>query len=162
MAVRPHRFEYLRHRAGGVDDEGAPGDSHRLLAVHVLLPPGAVFLGDLVIDVGQERERQFVFQAEGLVAFGGVGADAQDHGLVLGQRGLGVAKATGLLRAPWRVVLGVEIEDHRRALQARQLELRAVVRRQREIGRLRTYLDPVSHGYKLRERVGERTCLGRF
>ena len=48
----------LGHLAVGIDQERRALDSHRLLAVHVLFPPGAVFLGDFVVRIGQQREVQ--------------------------------------------------------------------------------------------------------
>src|SRR5258705_10307642 len=54
---------------------------------------------------------------------------------------LGVAEGAGLPRAPRRVVLRVEVEDDRFALQPLEAYLAALARRQREVDRKSTRLN---------------------
>jgi hypothetical protein len=50
-----------------VDDEVAAKDAHVLTAVHRLLAPGVIGLGNLVVRVDEEREWQAVVVPELLV-----------------------------------------------------------------------------------------------
>src|SRR6185369_7576804 len=53
VAVDADLLPHLAHGSRGVDQEGRALDAHGLLAVHVLLAPGAIGFGDLVIGVGE-------------------------------------------------------------------------------------------------------------
>src|SRR3954453_4576986 len=56
MRLRRDLRKDLRDPALGVDQEGGTGDAHVGLAVHLLLTPDAVEVGDLVVLVGQGGE----------------------------------------------------------------------------------------------------------
>src|SRR5712675_1090292 len=56
MPLGLHLVEDLRDLSIFSDEKGRALDAHVLLAVHALLFPNAVFLGNLMIDVGQQRE----------------------------------------------------------------------------------------------------------
>src|SRR5262247_1927262 len=58
VPLDPHLAPLAAQGARGVDQEGAPLDSHHPAAVHVLLPPDAETRGDRVVRVGAELERE--------------------------------------------------------------------------------------------------------
>ena len=94
-----------------VDEERRPRRAPVRLAVVLLLDPRAVGLGDLVLDVGEERERQAELLAECALARGALRADAPDVRAALDDRLVGVAELARLDGAAGRVVLRVEVED---------------------------------------------------
>ena len=47
-----------------IDDKGGANSSHGLLAVHILLTPGAHRLQQFMVDVGNQGEGQLVFVLE--------------------------------------------------------------------------------------------------
>ena len=94
-----------------VDEERPPGGAPVGLAVVLLLDPRPVGLGDLVVDVGEEGERQVELLAERLLLAPRLRADAPDVRAALVDRLVGVAELAGLDRAAGRVVLRVEVED---------------------------------------------------
>ena len=100
-----------RDPAVGIDQERGAADAHVRLAVVLLLDPRAVGLGDRVVLVGQQRERQAELLAERALAGGALRADAPDLGAALGDRPCRVAELAGLGRAAGRVVLRVEVQD---------------------------------------------------
>src|SRR3954449_4935014 len=65
-----------------VDDEVAAEDAHELVAVTLALAPDAVSVGDRLVFVREQRERQAELIAERLVALDAVRAHAQDDGVV--------------------------------------------------------------------------------
>ncbi len=67
----------LDDRAVGADHEGRADDAHVRAAVARLLAPDAVGLGDRVVGVGEQRERQLVFALELHVRRDAVGRDAE-------------------------------------------------------------------------------------
>src|SRR5215212_11026275 len=73
-----------------IHEEGAPGGPLVRLAVVVLLDPGPVGLGGLVILVGEEQERQAELLAEGSLALRALGTDAPDVRAAFGDRVVGV------------------------------------------------------------------------
>src|SRR6185369_40246 len=143
VAVDADLLPHLAHGSRGVDQEGRALDAHGLLAVHVLLAPGAIGFGDLVIGVGEEGEVEGVLVAELAVTRHVVGGDAEDHGVLGPYLGAAVAEGAGLLGAARGVVLGVEVENDRLAAERGEPELLAVVGLQREIGRGRALFDPI-------------------
>ena len=66
-----------------VDQERRPGGAPVRLAVVLLLDPRAVRLGDRVVLVGEERERQAELLAERALAVGALRADPPDVGAAL-------------------------------------------------------------------------------
>ena len=56
VGLRRGLLDHVRDLALGVDDEGRALDAHVLLAVHGLLDPGAVEVGDRVVGVGEQGE----------------------------------------------------------------------------------------------------------
>src|SRR5690349_22026260 len=80
VAVDADPLPDLAYLALSVDQEGGALDAHRDLAVHVLLPPGAVALGHLMASVGEEGEVEAVLVAELAMAGYVVRGDPEDHG----------------------------------------------------------------------------------
>ena len=78
VRLRRDLREDLGDLALGVDQEGRPLHAHVLLAVHRLLDPGAVGLGDGVVGVGEQGEVEVVFAGELRDRLDLVGGDA-DH-----------------------------------------------------------------------------------
>ena len=153
MTVGLHRSEDPCHLPGRVDDERAAHDAQALPAVEGLFAPRAIPFRDRMVGVAQQRERQRMFRAKGRMALRIVATDTEHDRAVPGELRHGVAKATGLAGAAGGIVLGVEIEDDRLAAEARQLQFRAVVGREREVRGLCTFRDPVGHGLAPRVRV---------
>src|SRR6187399_3775665 len=91
-----------------VHEERGADDPQVLLAVHRLLTPGAVRLGDGVVLVGEQWEPEPVLLVEFGLLGGLVGADAE-HGRVA-DVAEDVAHAARLRRAPGRV--GLRVEEH--------------------------------------------------
>ena len=87
VAVDLHFGKHVPEDSFAVDDEGRSLDSHVLLAVHVLLFPDAVVKAGLVSYVGEQREGKLEFLGELGVRVGVVGADAEDDGALLLERG---------------------------------------------------------------------------
>src|SRR5947209_4569872 len=58
VPLRLHFLKHVPHLAVFSDDEGRAGDAHVLLAIHALLLPDAVALGDGMVGVGEQREVQ--------------------------------------------------------------------------------------------------------
>src|SRR5215217_870377 len=145
MAVDIDLLPDLADLAVAVDQKGGALDAHGRLAVHVLLPPGAVALGHLVADVGEEGKVEAVLVAELAVARHVVGRDAQHHGAPgLQVRGT-VPEGASLPGAAGSVVLRIKVEHHGLAAETGELDLSAVVGGQGEIrGRLALF-DPVGH-----------------
>src|SRR5690606_18147956 len=94
--------------AVGSDDDGAALHAPVRAAVVLLLDPEPERVGERVLVVDEQVERQVVLGAELLVALDAVLADAVDDevldGFELAPR---VAQRAGLRRAAGRVVLGV-------------------------------------------------------
>ena len=105
-----------------------------------------VEVGDLVLGVGEEREREAVLLLELAVRSLRVGADAENRRAALLKLAVDVPQAAGLLRTARRVVAGVEIEDHRAASQGGKAHALAAVARELEVRRLLPLLD---HGREL-------------
>src|SRR4029077_18420559 len=82
-----------------VDQEGRPLDAHVFAAVHALLDPRTIGLGDLSLLVGGEDEGELVLLLELVVPGHSVAAEADDHGLALAEAGEAVADPAGLGRA---------------------------------------------------------------
>src|SRR5262249_1247949 len=108
--------------AVGVDHERRALDAHVLLARELLLDPDAVLLGDGVVLVCEERERQLVLLPEPDVRAGAVRADAEDRRPSSLELAPGVADRAGLDRAARRVVFGIKIQYYRSTLQGGQRE----------------------------------------
>src|SRR4051812_10472840 len=67
-------------------------DAHVLLAEHGLLLPHAVCLADLMIGVGEQREREVVLLLEAGVLLHRVTAHAEDHRIQFPEPGKSVSK----------------------------------------------------------------------
>src|SRR4029079_19098626 len=99
----------------GVDEKGAPLDPEHLLPVHILFFDYVELLAELLVRVGQKVEGKGVFRPELLVGAQAVARHAEHSHAQTLERGLAVAEALALERAPGRVVLGIEVEHVRRA-----------------------------------------------
>src|SRR5262245_1684247 len=93
------------------DQERGAGGAPVFLAVVLLLDPRAVGLGDLVVGVCEEGEREAELLGEGALARGTLRAHTPDVGAALDDRVVRVAELACLDRAAGRVVLRVEVED---------------------------------------------------
>jgi len=79
VAVRLHVLEDVRYFAVRADQESGAGDTHDLLAVHVLFLEDAKLLRDLFLVVGQQGIRQLFFFFKLLLGGWFVGRNAQDN-----------------------------------------------------------------------------------
>src|SRR5690606_2249060 len=95
----------------GAEHERGPDDPLVLLAVVLLGAPGAQLFGQLVVLVGEERERQPFLLPEPGVALGWIGADAHDLVTGLEQIAIGVAAVAGLGSATRSHGLGIADDD---------------------------------------------------
>jgi hypothetical protein len=94
-----------------------------------------------VLGIGQERKRDVVLARELRLALLVEDADAEDRGLARFElREVGL-KGAGLLRAPRRVVLWIEVENDRPAFKIRQRVYLARLILQCESRRLFSRLD---------------------
>jgi hypothetical protein len=87
-----------------------------------------------VVGVGKERERQAEVALELLVGGDPVGGDAEHDRARLLELAPRIPDPAGLRRAAGRVVLGIEVEDDRLALEGRERHGVAGVALQLEIG----------------------------
>src|SRR6478735_9312330 len=94
-----------------IDQERPPRRAPVGLAVVLLLDPRAVFLGDGVVDVGEQGERQVELLAEGALGCAPLRADTPHVRAALMDGRVAVAELARLDSAAGRVVLGVEVED---------------------------------------------------
>ena len=136
-----------------VDQEGRALDAHVLAPVHRLLDPHAIGRRHGLVGIGGEADGEVVFLAKLLVACDAVGrhADHLDAGLAKVRRQPG--EVLGLRRAARRVVLGIEVEDDRFTLQARQRQRLPGLRRKIEV---RSLVSIREHGATL----SSRWCIG--
>jgi hypothetical protein len=105
----------LLEHAVGADQEGAALDALDLLAVHDLVLDHAEHVAHLLFGVGDQLERQFQLGLEVVVRLHVVARDAEHLGAGLDEVLVLVAELHGLGGAAGRVVLGVEIQNHRLA-----------------------------------------------
>src|SRR4029077_10123626 len=124
-----------------VDDESSAEHAHVLLPVHGLLTPGAVFLGDLVVDVADQGEPEAVFVVELLDRLRLVRRHPDHLGAQLRVLVALVPHPASLRGAPRRIGPRVEVENDRFAFEGRQLHLVAVLIGQRERRRLVPWLE---------------------
>ena len=115
MALGLHAAKDLCDASIGRDDERRSEDAHVLAPEQRLLSPDPVALGDGVIRVGNERERQIVLLLELLVRLDRIGADAEDGRIESLELREGVAKLARLYSSTRRVVFRIEVQDHRSA-----------------------------------------------
>src|SRR5262249_48544148 len=132
------------------------GHAHELAAVEAALLPGAVFVGNRMILVGQQRERQVVLRGELRLALRVKHADAEHGRANLLEMGKIVLKVAGFLRAAWRVVLRIEIKHQRLAGVVLQAMILALLILQREGGSLLADIDE-----RHQESSSVMTCAGR-
>src|SRR5436190_1722749 len=134
MALRLDLRPGSRDAAVRVDQERRPGDAHVGPAVVLLLDPRAVRLGDRVVRVGEEEERQSELLAEGPLALGALRADPPDVSTALVDGLVGVAELAGLDRAAGGVVLRVEVDDRPTAALIGESVDRAGLVREADLG----------------------------
>ena len=116
----------------GADEERRAHDAHVHLAVHLLLLPHAVRLGDGVVDVGQQREAEAVLGVELRLRRRLVGADADDRRVAdLAEH---VAEAARLRRAARRVGPGIEVHERPPPLERRRRRAAPVLVGQGDVG----------------------------
>src|ERR1035437_1684652 len=93
------------------NQETGPQDPPVGLAVVGLLAPGPVRVGDGMVFVCEERERQAVLGPKRGLARGALRAQSPDGGVGFLEGGIVIAECAGLLGAAGRVVGGVEIDN---------------------------------------------------
>ena len=120
VVVRLHLTEDLLHGPVLVDDDSRPLDAHVRLAGEGLLRPEAVLLGELVVRIGKQGEREPVLVLELGMRRLAVRADAVDLRAGLAERVPGVADPARLLGTARGVVPGIEVEDDLTAAKVRE------------------------------------------
>src|SRR5688572_19667646 len=156
VPLRLDLLEHVRDAPRRVDDERGAEDAVVLAAVHRLLAPDAVGLGDRVVLVGEQRERQRELVAKLPVRRDAVGRDAEHDGSPGLHVGPAVAELAGLRGAAARVVLRVEVEDDGPPAERRERHVLPPVRREREPGRFGADRGS-AHGSRPRSASGART-----
>src|SRR4029079_13587998 len=91
-----------------VDHEVAADDAHILLAHEGVFAPHAVRLGDMVVGVHQQCERQVIFGLETAVRLLIIGTHAKPHRVLLLDDWIVIPESARLRRASRRVILRVE------------------------------------------------------
>ena len=107
---------------------------HDRSAVEAERAEHAVRLGDLLVDVGEEREREAVLRRERLVARHVLRADAEQLGAEPDERAEVVVVAVELHGAHRRVIAGIEREHDRLPALRGQRVVAAAGARKREVG----------------------------
>src|SRR5215208_103810 len=119
------------------DDEGGSLGSPVGAVLPVLLNPGSVEVGDLVVLVGEQGKLEPILLGESRDGWLRVRRDPDHHGLGPLVLGRSITDAAGLSRAAGRVRPRVEVENHRSPAQVRERHVMPVLVRQREVrGRL--------------------------
>src|SRR5688572_26076713 len=95
----------------------------------------AIRSGDGSVGVADEVKRELVVLGEALVRLDGVARDANEDDAGALEILPRIAKCGGLLRAPRRLVLWVEVEDDVLAPQGSKLHVLAVMGLRREVRR---------------------------
>ena len=103
--------KHARDLAVGADQEGGALDADAGFAVHVLFFEHTISLRELLVGVGQQRERQVILVFELLLPFRAVGRDAQDDGAGVLDFAVCVAEPARFNRSTGSVGLGEEVED---------------------------------------------------
>src|SRR3954454_22734600 len=124
--------KHLRDLALGVDQEGRAADAEVGLAVHLLLAPDAIEVGDLVVLVGEEGEVEAVLVGEVSLCLDRVRRDTDDSRAGAGVVVAVVAHAARLGRTTRRVRLREEVEDDWLPTQRAQGDLVAALIRRGE------------------------------
>lgn len=127
MAVDPHVAPDGLHEAVLADEERGPDGAHGLLTVGDLGAPGAHLLHQLVVRVAEELDPQLVLVDELPVGLDGVLAHAYHRDVPHQELPDAGAELRGLLGAPRRVVLGVEVDHVADAFERRAVQLLAVL-----------------------------------
>ena len=134
MAGNLHLAPDRRDLALGVDQIGRPLHPHVGAAVHRLLHPHPIGLERRLALVGAQLDPERVFRAELLVRLHPVGRNADHHGAALLELRQQLGEGDRLLGAAGRVVLGIEIDHHRTALEGGEAEVFALVGGEIEVG----------------------------
>src|SRR5688500_14514435 len=160
MAGNLHVIPALDDLAVGSDQIRRPRDAHELAAVQRLLLPDAVLLGNRVVRVREQREREAVLGGELRLALLVEDADAEDHRLAAFVGRQLRLEVTRLLGAAWGVILRIEIENDRPSEVVGQLMRVAVLVLQRKRGRLLAWCDGV--GGHFSRTVSTDDCTGKL
>ena len=119
-----------------INNKGSANGAHGLLAIHILLTPGAHRLQELVVDVSNQGERQLMLLLELHMRGGRVLAHA-NHLIALAlQLILMVAQTASLSGAPARIVLRIEIQHQLTALIITQTDVTSLFVLAQNLGRL--------------------------
>jgi hypothetical protein len=136
VAGRDHPAKDVGDHAVRAKNERTALDAHELPSVALAQHPDPVILGDLVVGVGEQRERQAILRLERGLGFYCVWA-APDDGRALALKLIEiVTDFGGFGRSAGGVGPGEEIQDQGPAAEVIQRNLAAVVRRRREARRL--------------------------
>ena len=140
MAAGLDLLEHLPDDSIRPDEVGAAGHAHVFLAEERLLVPHAVGLKHFFFRVGEQREVELVLLLELGLGLGLVGGAAEDDGVLAGKVVEGVTKLVRLGGSAWCHRLGEEPQNDALALEVGEAHGRAVVGRQPEPRRLRSFL----------------------
>ena len=110
VPIRLHLAKNLFDFSAGADQKRAALHPHVLPPIHALFHPRAVSFGDLMIHVGQQRERQIELVLEFGLRRALIGRNADDDRIGLGELLRFVAKLATLARSTRRVSLGKEVQ----------------------------------------------------
>lgn len=127
---------YFRHSAFFINNERRSLAAHRDFAVHVFLFPNAVRLHHFCFDVREQRKRQIVLLLEFCLRLRRILRNANDDGLLFCECFDFITEVTGFARSARRVGLRIEEEDNFLSREIYERNRRAVVRDERERGRL--------------------------
>src|SRR5215469_15126721 len=116
------------------DDEGCAGDTHHLLAIHVLLFQNSKGDSDLLVGISQQREGQLLVFLEFLLRFGSIRRDAKQHGARLLNLFICVAEPASLYGSTWGIRPRIKKQNNGFAAQAVEGYLRTVLVLQSKVG----------------------------
>src|SRR6185312_5348845 len=124
-----------------LDQEGRAVDAHIFAAIELLLDPAFVALDHRALGIGAQGDREAVLVGELLVALHAVLGDPDDADAGLGELRRQRAEVLALHGAAGRVVLRVEVEHQRLALEVGETDrprgaFQLEVRRGRALGHL--------------------------
>ena len=136
MAGRVDLLEDVRDPTIRADEIRGPYHTHVRLAVILLFLPYTVLLGDRVVGVGEERERQVILLLELRLCRDRIRAHAENDRIESLEPREGVAKLARLQRSAGGIIFRVEVEHDDVAAQLTQRERGTAVR---ERGELRSW-----------------------
>jgi len=105
------------------DQESHPVRAHIFATHEAFLPPDPVRLNDFLVSIRKQWKWKLIFLNKFVVGFRGVDADAQNNRTYLLEGSKFIPEGTRFLRAAWRVVLRVEVQNHVLASEVGEADL---------------------------------------